>query len=150
MLVPTATTTRPMVNSPTERIQPARATIVTIMKLITAIQKMDMRKEPVITYHFRFSEQLGMVQVKSTTKGKERTKRIHRKTYFTHPHLVPSSRASSMSGGTERMGGRQEMSTMTASSSSMWLAWEAAVALVLVLASSCFCDVVLGCWEMAM
>ena len=120
MLVPTATTTSPMVNSPTERIQPTRATIVTMMKLITAIQKMDMRKELVTTYHFRFSEQLGMVQVNSTTKGKERMNSIQCKTYFTHPHLVPSSRASSMSGGTVRMGGRQRMSTITASSS-IWL-----------------------------
>ena len=88
-----ATTTSPMVNSPTLRMHPTRATIVTMAKLMMAIQRMDMRKELTTLYHLRFSEQFGMVHVKATTKGNERTKRIHLKANFTHPSL-PSSLAS--------------------------------------------------------
>ena len=116
-LVPMATTTSPIVNSPIWRIQPTRATIVTMAKLMTAIQTIDMTKEPATRYHFRFSEQFGMVHVKATMKGKEMMKRIHFRTNFTHPSL-PSSLASWISGGAVRIAGRHGMRTMRASSSS--------------------------------
>lgn len=84
-------------------------------KLMTAIQNIDMRKEEVTTYHLRFSEQLGMVQVNITTKGKERTKRIHFRTNLTQPNF-PSSRAILGSGGVALIAGRNGMRTNTASS----------------------------------
>ena len=63
MLVPIATTTSPIVNSPMLSMQPTRATRVTMPKLMIAIQRMAMVKEAATTYHLRFLEQLGMVQV---------------------------------------------------------------------------------------
>ena len=63
ILVPIATTTSPIVNSPMLRIQPTRATSVTMPKLIIAIHSIAMVNAAVTTYHLRFLEQLGMVHV---------------------------------------------------------------------------------------
>ena len=92
--------------------------MVTMAKLIMAIHRMDMQKERVTTYHFRLSEQLGMVQVNRTTKGKAMRNKIHLKTYFTIP-IFPSARANSISGGAVLIAGRQGIRTIDASSSSI-------------------------------
>ena len=97
------------------KMHPIRATSVTMPKLMTAIQKIDMTKEEATTYHLRFSEQLGMVQVNNTTNGKESTNRIHLRINFIQPSL-PSSRANFGSGGVDRIAGRHGTSTNTASS----------------------------------
>ena len=93
---------------------------MTMAKLMTAIQKMDIVKEAATMYHLRFSEQLGMVQVNKTTKGKDRINRIHFRANFTQPSL-PSSQASLGSGGVARIAGRNGMSTSTASSAALVL-----------------------------
>lgn len=121
-LVPMATTTRPIVNSSMCRMHPTRATMVTIAKLMTAIHTIDMRKDAATTYHLRFSEQLGMLHVKMSTNGNVIRKKIHLNTNLTQPRL-PSLRANSMSGGTDRMAGRQGMRTRAASSSMSSESW---------------------------
>ena len=59
-----------------------------------------------------------MDQVKRITKGKDRAKRIHLRTYLTQPK-APSSRASVMSGGVARIAGRNGIRTNTASSTTV-------------------------------
>ena len=116
ILVPIATITRPIVNSPTPRRHPKRATTVIIMKLIAAIQKIDIRNEAVTTYHLRFLEQFGMVHVNATKNGNEMTKRVILKMYFIHPNNPPSL-ASVQSGGAALIGGKNGIRVIVGSSS---------------------------------
>ena len=104
-------------------------------KLITAIQNIDIPKEEATTYHLRFSEQLGMDQVKSITNGNDRTNRIHLRTNFTQPSL-PSSRAILGSGGVALIAGKNGISTNTASSTVLEALLPAPVDFVLVLLPS--------------
>ena len=85
-----------------------------------------------------------MVQVNKTTKGNDRTNRIHLSTNFTQPSL-PSSRASLGSGGVARIAGRNGMSTSTASSAVLVLLATPS----LVLLSSSLIDASLWCSDAA-
>ena len=117
ILVPMATTTSPIVNSPIPNRQPSRATMVTIMKLSVAIQNMDIKKEDVTTYHFRFFEQLGIVHVNITKYGNERMNRIKLSMYLVQPRAPPSF-ASAHEGGAALIGGKYGMRVIVGSSSS--------------------------------
>ncbi len=70
-LVPMATTTSPIVNLSTPRMQPALPTTVTIAKLRTAIHTTDMKNDRTKNFCNRGFAQSGIVQLNATTNGNE-------------------------------------------------------------------------------
>lgn len=75
MLVPIATTTKPIVNLSTFKIHPTRPTSVTMPKLKMAIHTIEAKNETRKYFLLCASEQLGIVQVNIHRNGKETTKR---------------------------------------------------------------------------